>query len=230
MLLISQGILQWPFGLLQKKQFFHSLFPQLFISALSYTSRSIHVAVPLQGTNYLYVFGGWFSFGQYSVGSGLWSLSLYSHVNGNAGQKGVRKASGCRGRRETSTAPPAAARFTPDESGRVTTASLSSPLNFTSGTWRIGHFCCWARAAQTGFYHLIVSHLLNLWCASCSARISGRICGNYKETHLGTISFQCKEASMYAALQQLCLLWKQMNSRADKNWYVKLQCESDCIN
>lgn len=57
MLLISQGILQWPFGLLQKKQFFHSLFPQLFISALSYTSRSIHVAVPLQGTNYLYVFG-----------------------------------------------------------------------------------------------------------------------------------------------------------------------------
>lgn len=69
---------------------------------------------------------------------------------------------GCRGRRrEPSTAPPAAARFTPDESGRVTTASLRAPL---ISLWAREESAIAAaeRAAQTGFYHLIVSQLLNL--------------------------------------------------------------------
>lgn len=97
----------------------------------------------------------------------LWSNTLHSQVDTGARQEGVKEVTGCRGRGGEEWNSP----FQQQPDLRQIKVTVQPrPL------WVAPLISFWAceesaiapaelRAAQTGFYHPIVLHLLNLWCA-----------------------------------------------------------------
>lgn len=160
----NQAIIQWLFRLLVEKRFFRSLFPQTPIPAHTYPSKSVHVPLLPQETDIgkksikvIELILSWI----------LWSNTLHSQVDTGARQEGVKEVTGCRGRGGEEWNSP----FQQQPDLRQIKVTVQPrPL------WVAPLISFWAceesaiapaelRAAQTGFYHPIVLHLLNLWCA-----------------------------------------------------------------